>query len=193
MRIRRWHIVAVCIATALVVACVWMKSRPPQVAVPPPPPPTVSDLVTNRVGPPDIYPRTDLNPGLANPEITQDNIAETICNKNWKTSSIKLRRASAIGWRRCMPSTSHLWWSCSKRRVRCATSGRRSRRRTRSVTNASVPWLSAGDVLADSWPVPGIRNAKTRASCPRPPRHLSRPLRRQVWRSPVSSVAGPWR
>ena len=89
MRIRRWHIVAVCIATALVVACVWMKSRPPQVAVPPPPPPTVSDLVTNRVGPPDIYPRTDLNPGLANPEITQDNIAETICNKNWKTSSIR--------------------------------------------------------------------------------------------------------
>lgn len=45
--------------------------------------------VTNRFGPPEIYPRADLSPGLTNPAITQDNIADTICNKHWKTSSIR--------------------------------------------------------------------------------------------------------
>ena len=115
------------------------------------------------------------------------------CNlpRNWKTSSIKSRRVSAIGWRRCMPSMSRLWWSCSKRRGRCAMSGRRSRRRTRSAKNANVRWSSVGDVLAGSWPVPGTRSAKTRVSCP--PRHRPRPLQRQAWRSPASSAAGRWR
>jgi hypothetical protein len=41
------------------------------------------------VGPPGVYPRADVNPGLTNPDIIQDNIANTICNKEWKTASIR--------------------------------------------------------------------------------------------------------
>jgi hypothetical protein len=43
----------------------------------------------SRAGPDDIYPRLDLNPGWPNPDINQANIADTICNQNWKTSSIR--------------------------------------------------------------------------------------------------------
>ena len=66
--------------------------------VPVPPvgnPPTVSTSAplpldaVHRVGPPDIYPRVDINPGLPNPDITQANIAQNICNKGWSTSSIR--------------------------------------------------------------------------------------------------------
>jgi len=42
-----------------------------------------------RVGPAAIYPKESANPGLANPDITQDNIAKTICNKKWSTDSIR--------------------------------------------------------------------------------------------------------
>jgi len=87
--IRRWLPIATIIGTVLLMAWFWMMPVPPQVAPPPTSAPTVSDRVVARVGPPEVYPRADLNPGLPNPDITQDNIAETICNKNWKTSSIR--------------------------------------------------------------------------------------------------------
>lgn len=41
-----------------------------------------------KIGPKEIYP-TQQNPGLANPDITQNNINETICNPNWSTKSIR--------------------------------------------------------------------------------------------------------
>ena len=37
----------------------------------------------------DIYPDPARTPGAANPEITQDNIRETICNPRWSTKSIR--------------------------------------------------------------------------------------------------------
>ena len=42
-----------------------------------------------RVGPPDIYPDPVRTPGSTNPDITQDNVRETICNPRWSTKSIR--------------------------------------------------------------------------------------------------------
>lgn len=42
-----------------------------------------------RVGPPDIYPDAARNPGAANPDISQENIQQTICNPHWSTKSIR--------------------------------------------------------------------------------------------------------
>jgi hypothetical protein len=40
-------------------------------------------------GPADIYPDSARTPGAANPELTQDNIRETICNPRWSTKSVR--------------------------------------------------------------------------------------------------------
>lgn len=42
---------------------------------------------TARIGPADIYPNPQITPGAINPDITQENIADTICNSNWSTKS----------------------------------------------------------------------------------------------------------
>ena len=42
-----------------------------------------------RVGDDQIYPRSDLTPGKADPRVTQDNIAENICKKGWSTDSVR--------------------------------------------------------------------------------------------------------
>jgi hypothetical protein len=42
-----------------------------------------------RVGPADIYPDPARTPGATNPDITQDNIRETICNPRWSTKSVR--------------------------------------------------------------------------------------------------------
>lgn len=42
-----------------------------------------------RLGPPDIYPDPERTPGAADPEITQANIQETICNPRWSTKMIR--------------------------------------------------------------------------------------------------------
>lgn len=42
-----------------------------------------------RAGPPEIYPNAGRNPGFANPDVTQANLAKTICNKKWSTDSIR--------------------------------------------------------------------------------------------------------
>jgi hypothetical protein len=60
---------------------VWLTHRTPTEA------PTSESTVARRIGPPDIYPITNVTPGAANPEITQDNINETICNPHWSTKS----------------------------------------------------------------------------------------------------------
>lgn len=45
--------------------------------------------VQRRLGPADIYPDAERTPGVANPDITQENIDETICNPRWSTKSIR--------------------------------------------------------------------------------------------------------
>jgi hypothetical protein len=42
-----------------------------------------------RVGPADVYPDPVRTPGATNPDITQDNIRETICNPRWSTKFIR--------------------------------------------------------------------------------------------------------
>src|SRR6202140_3198370 len=48
-----------------------------------------SETSEARVGPADIYPDPVRTPGATNPDITQDNIRETICNPRWSTKSIR--------------------------------------------------------------------------------------------------------
>jgi len=50
-------------------------------------PAATSETGAGRVGPADIYPIPSITPGAINPEITQANIGETICNSNWRTKS----------------------------------------------------------------------------------------------------------
>jgi hypothetical protein len=40
-------------------------------------------------GPETIYPNPNRTPGATNPDITQQNIGETICNPNWSTKMIR--------------------------------------------------------------------------------------------------------
>ena len=49
----------------------------------------IGDSAGAHAGPADIYPDPERTPGAANPEITQDNIRETICNPRWSTKSVR--------------------------------------------------------------------------------------------------------
>jgi hypothetical protein len=51
--------------------------------------PALPSGTASRIGPPDIYPNPALTPGAVDPEITQDNLADTICNPTWSTRSIR--------------------------------------------------------------------------------------------------------
>ena len=43
----------------------------------------------NRIGPADIYPDPVRTPGAANPQVTQQNIKDNICNRQWSTKLIR--------------------------------------------------------------------------------------------------------
>jgi hypothetical protein len=43
----------------------------------------------NRIGPAEIYPDPTITPGAANPEVTQQNIQDNICNPHWSTKLIR--------------------------------------------------------------------------------------------------------
>ena len=51
--------------------------------------PASNEAAQAHVGPADIYPDPARTPGAANPEITQQNIRDTICNPRWSTKSIR--------------------------------------------------------------------------------------------------------
>ncbi len=51
--------------------------------------PETSEAIRAHAGPPDIYPDPGRTPGATNPDITQENIPETICNPRWSTKSIR--------------------------------------------------------------------------------------------------------
>jgi SH3 domain-containing protein len=50
---------------------------------------TLNPPAPTRLGPPEIYPDSAKTPGFANPDVTQDNIAENLCNPTWSTSTIR--------------------------------------------------------------------------------------------------------
>lgn len=49
----------------------------------------VAQVYAVRVGSPELYPDSSQAYGVVNPNITQSNINQTICNKNWSTKSIR--------------------------------------------------------------------------------------------------------
>ena len=46
----------------------------------------------SRIGPSELYPDPAMTPGATNPDITQRNIQETICNRKWSTKLIRPAR-----------------------------------------------------------------------------------------------------
>jgi len=44
---------------------------------------------SSRIGPADIYPDPVRTPGAANPQVTQQNIQDNICNRHWSTKQIR--------------------------------------------------------------------------------------------------------
>ena len=52
-------------------------------------PARLSEGQLHRVGPPDIYPDPAMTPGAADPQITQRNIGDTICSRNWSTKLVR--------------------------------------------------------------------------------------------------------
>ena len=44
---------------------------------------------SSRIGPPEIYPDPVRTPGAANPQVTQGNIQDNICNRQWSTKQIR--------------------------------------------------------------------------------------------------------
>ena len=75
------------VAVLVILAVAWFI----RTQLPPPGPgsPASSESIRPRVGPPDIYPDPVRTPGATNPDITQENIHETICNPRWSTKSIR--------------------------------------------------------------------------------------------------------
>src|SRR5690242_3561837 len=95
MRIKSWPIILILLFVVMIIVLFWLRVVPVPVSSTSDAAQVGQESIASRredrpqVGPPEIYPRTDLNPGFANPDITQDNIAETICNKDWKTSAVR--------------------------------------------------------------------------------------------------------
>jgi hypothetical protein len=83
--------VAFLIAVLVLLALVWFIRT--QFSSPPNKSPQTGEPVQARVGPPDIYPDPVRTPGAINPDITQENIRETICNPRWSTKSIRPEEA----------------------------------------------------------------------------------------------------
>lgn len=79
----------------------WFTSGSAEVVEPSRPSPAASDgmdlprraghtiTVAHRAGPDSLYPIGQETRGSTNPDVTQDNIEETICNPNWHTSAIR--------------------------------------------------------------------------------------------------------
>jgi hypothetical protein len=81
----RQNVARLLIVFAIVLAAVIYYAR----NAPPPRPNGIATSPTERAGPADIYPQAALTPGATNPEITQQNIDETICNPHWSTRRIR--------------------------------------------------------------------------------------------------------
>jgi hypothetical protein len=74
------HLLSV-LALVLLAIALWYAIRESSALAP------ATKTHVGRVGPADIYPIPSITPGAINPEITQENIHDTICNPNWTTRS----------------------------------------------------------------------------------------------------------
>jgi hypothetical protein len=84
MRKRRSVIPALIVTVVLIIVLWLMRTQFPAKKSP-----GLGEASEARTGPADIYPDHGRTPGAANPDITQDNIRETICNPRWSTKSIR--------------------------------------------------------------------------------------------------------
>ena len=84
----RQSVLPLIIALVAVLGVMYYLSRKPAA----PASPEVQTDSAGRVGPDDIYPRADITPGSPNPDVRQDNLAQTICNPHWSTKSIRPRK-----------------------------------------------------------------------------------------------------
>jgi hypothetical protein len=76
------------VAVVVVVTILWIVRRTSSPSIFSEPS-SVADSSQTLVGPADIYPNPLYTPGATNPDITQSNIEETICNPGWSTKSIR--------------------------------------------------------------------------------------------------------
>jgi hypothetical protein len=83
----RNSLLPILIAIVLLVFVAWLIRT--QLSSPPDKTQQAGELVQAHVGPSDIYPDPARTPGATNPDITQENIRETICNPRWSTKSIR--------------------------------------------------------------------------------------------------------
>jgi hypothetical protein len=79
---------------------------------------------STRLGPTELYPDSVRTPGYANPDITQDNIAENLCSPTWSTRTIrpptsytnplKLKQMAAYGDSVSDPTGACVLWSATR-------------------------------------------------------------------------------
>src|SRR6266404_4701994 len=73
------------VTIVVVILVLWlMRSQSPSTKSSAP-----AESAAAHAGPADIYPDPERTPGAANPDITQGNIRQTICNPRWSTKSIR--------------------------------------------------------------------------------------------------------
>jgi uncharacterized protein YraI len=70
----------------------WVFQRNLSASAEPSPEPSTTTTTAStgtRAGADEIYPDATMTPGKPNPNVTQNNIADNICNKTWSTSSVR--------------------------------------------------------------------------------------------------------
>jgi len=83
MNLKRTHIAIVVVVIAIVVVFLAIHLEKAPVSAPPP------STVEHKAGPRWAYPDPSRTPGFTNPDVTQTNIDQTICNPEWSTKSIR--------------------------------------------------------------------------------------------------------
>src|SRR2546422_7022504 len=112
----------------------------------------------HRAGPSYLYPDPATTPGVVNPDITQGNIGQTICNPQWSTKSIrppvsytnhlKAQQLAAARFKDktgCRATPARAWVALvvrSNRSTATVATRRRSRRGQRSVSVPDQPACS---------------------------------------------------
>ncbi len=77
------------IAAVAALGSVAYHSHSHQQVIPPSSQQQPAVVTTGRVGPAEIYPDSSKTPGAPNPDVTQANISQNICNPKWSTKSIR--------------------------------------------------------------------------------------------------------
>src|SRR5260370_9592274 len=80
-RANSWLLIFLAVAIVAAVVADALRTRSTQEAD--------TEALPARVGPSDIYPNPVHTPGAVNPDITDENIQQTICNPGWSTKFVR--------------------------------------------------------------------------------------------------------